>query len=196
MARMLSRMTSICLQKSPFFSGTNRPWCWPSSVHRSLSDRVHSLPTLWRFWCRRAAVQRSSLVSWREQGGGCFWLFATDRQQAQSARPSSRPLGARHMRPQTTTGGWGDVGGPQPSLGPPWNGLLARSVGLRLSSASTINKTVHFSSISVYMGQGGSGLLSQHDFPLLVHLVPGQHRLVLSSAGTFAPQDPLQVLAA
>ena len=27
----------------------------------------------------------------------------------------------------------------------------------RLSTATTINKTVHFSSISVYMGQGGSG---------------------------------------
>eukprot|EP00439_Symbiodinium_sp_Y106_P036060 s7483_g4.t1 len=33
----------------------------------------------------------------------------------------------------------------------------SRPSGARLSTATTINETVHFSSISVYMGQGGSG---------------------------------------
>ena len=38
-----------------------------------------------------------------------------------------------------------------------WGPINLRCLRRRLGAASCINKTVHFSSISVYMGQGGSG---------------------------------------
>ena len=81
------------------------------------------------------------------------------RQQAPSARRSSRPSGARRMRQPTSTG-WAATscykhnGDLLLGLRGGWGDCFRFA---RLSTAATINKTVHFSSISVYMGQGGSG---------------------------------------